>query len=240
MNILVSLLLLSSMALVGCQEKKLQPKTDDEKSFYTIGLMSGSSIKGIETSKQEREMAIQGFKDAIRGEKHQVEMEKERNKIGALFRKRSKSMSIKLKEKGKMALEKFIKEGAMKTESGIAYKVLKEGTGKMPNADSRVKVHYHGTLLDGTVFDSSVKRGQPVTFSLKGVIKCWTEGMQKIKQGGKIKLMCPAELAYGDRGAPPRIPGGSTLVFEVELLEILAPVTESKPTSSSKKPKKKK
>jgi len=82
-------------------------------------------------------------------------------------------------------------------------------------------VHYTGTLIDGTVFDSSVQRGQPATFPLNGVVKCWTEGMQQIKVGGKAKLICPSDLAYGDQGRPPQIPGGATLVFEVELLEIV-------------------
>jgi FKBP-type peptidyl-prolyl cis-trans isomerase FkpA/FKBP-type peptidyl-prolyl cis-trans isomerase FklB len=84
-----------------------------------------------------------------------------------------------------------------------------------------VKVHYHGTLTDGTVFDSSVQRGQPATFPLSGVIKCWTEGVQEIKVGGKSKLVCPSDIAYGDRGSPPKIKPGATLVFEVELLEIV-------------------
>ena len=91
----------------------------------------------------------------------------------------------------------------------------------MPTAADTVKVHYHGTLIDGSVFDSSVDRGTPATFPLNGVIKCWTEGLQKIKVGGKARLVCPADVAYGDRGSPPKIKPGSTLVFEVELLEIV-------------------
>ena len=98
---------------------------------------------------------------------------------------------------------------------------LKPGTGPSPKATDKVKVHYHGTLTDGTVFDSSVQRGQPATFALNSVIKCWTEGVQQMKVGGKSRLVCPADVAYGDRGAPPRIKPGATLVFEVELLEIV-------------------
>jgi FKBP-type peptidyl-prolyl cis-trans isomerase FkpA len=110
--------------------------------------------------------------------------------------------------------------GASKLPSGLVYTSLSEGTGASPGATDIVKAHYHGTLTDGTVFDSSVKRGQPLEFSLSGVIPCWTEGVQKMKVGGKAKLVCPSSIAYGDAGRPPTIPGGATLVFEVELLEV--------------------
>ena len=112
--------------------------------------------------------------------------------------------------------------GATKTESGIVITTIKPGTGATPKETDIVKVHYHGTLTDGTVFDSSVKRGEPATFPLNQVIKCWREGVQQIKVGGKSRLVCPPNLAYGDGGAPPIIKPGSTLVFEVELLEIVA------------------
>src|SRR5438034_565931 len=112
-------------------------------------------------------------------------------------------------------------KGAVKTPSGAVVTTLKPGTGASPTATDKVKVHYHGTLTDGTVFDSSVQRGEPITFPLSGVIKCWTEGVQQMKVGGKSRLVCPADTAYGDRGAPPKIKPGATLVFEVELLEIV-------------------
>jgi FKBP-type peptidyl-prolyl cis-trans isomerase FkpA/FKBP-type peptidyl-prolyl cis-trans isomerase FklB len=98
---------------------------------------------------------------------------------------------------------------------------MKEGKGASPKETDTVKVHYHGTLTDGTVFDSSVQRGEPATFPLAQVIPCWTEGVQRVKVGGKSRLICPANLAYGDRGAPPKIKPGATLVFEVELLDIV-------------------
>jgi FKBP-type peptidyl-prolyl cis-trans isomerase FkpA len=125
------------------------------------------------------------------------------------------------KKKGTEFLEKAAKEkGAKKTESGMIYQEVTPGTGDQPKASDTVKVNYKGTLIDGTEFDSSYKRNQPATFPLSGVIKCWTEGVQLMKVGGKAKLTCPSEIAYGDRGSPPLIKPGSTLVFEVELLSI--------------------
>lgn len=113
-------------------------------------------------------------------------------------------------------------EGAVRTDTGLVYTLLTPGTGPSPAATDTVRVHYHGTLPDGRVFDSSVDRGQPASFALDQVIPCWTEGVQRMRVGEKARLVCPAELAYGDRGAGP-IPPGSPLAFEVELLGIGAP-----------------
>ncbi len=112
--------------------------------------------------------------------------------------------------------------GAKRLESGLIITTVNEGTGPAPKATDTVKVHYHGTLPNGKVFDSSVDRGEPATFPLNGVIPCWTEGVQQMKVGGKSKLVCPADIAYGDRGAPPDIGPGATLIFDVELLGIEA------------------
>lgn len=116
--------------------------------------------------------------------------------------------------------EKAAEEGVMSTPSGLHYKVIKEGTGASPAATDRVLVHYHGTLIDGTVFDSSVDRGEPIEFGLNEVIPGWTEGVQLMKEGAKYQFYIPYDLAYGLRGSPPVIPGGATLIFDVELLEV--------------------
>ncbi len=110
--------------------------------------------------------------------------------------------------------------GAIRTPSGLVYRELRAGTGTSPLATDTVKVHYRGTLIDGKEFDSSYKTNEPVKFPLNRVIPCWTEGVQKMKVGGKSELVCPSDIGYGDRGMPPDIPGGATLVFEIELLGI--------------------
>ena len=118
--------------------------------------------------------------------------------------------------------------GTTRLPSGLVYKTLTPGNGPSPSAADKVKVNYEGRLTNGTVFDSSYKRGQPAEFPLNQVIKCWTEGVQKMKVGEKARLVCPSDIAYGDHGHPPTIPGGATLVFDVELLSI-APTTPPPP-----------
>ncbi len=110
--------------------------------------------------------------------------------------------------------------GAVKTASGLIYRELRSGSGASPTASDSVKVHYRGTLIDGTEFDSSYKRNEPAEFPLDRVIPCWTEGLQRMKIGGKSQLVCPSAIAYGESGSPPMIPGGATLVFEIELLGV--------------------
>ena len=128
----------------------------------------------------------------------------------------------KQKEGGQKFIDDYLKKNpeAKKTESGLVIHTIKEGTGAQPKETDTVEVHYHGTLTDGTVFDSSVDRGKKISFPLNRVIKGWTEGLQQVKEGGKVKLVIPSELAYGENGAPPKIPGGATLVFEVELFKV--------------------
>lgn len=199
------------------------PTTDDEKSFYALGSLLGKNISVFSLSPAELEMVKQGLTDQVTGKELKVDLEAYRPKLDELAGKRRDAQAAVEKEKAKAFLDKAATEaGAQKKESGLVYTSITEGTGAMPTASDVVKVHYKGTLTDGTAFDSSYDRGQPAEFPLGGVIKCWTEGVAMMKVGGKAKLVCPSDIAYGDRGRPPKIPGGATLVFEVELLEVVA------------------
>ena len=160
--------------------------------------------------------------DGVLGKPAQVDLRAYGPKLQELQRSRGAAAAAQEKKAGEAVLAKAAGEkGASKTPAGAVVIPLRPGTGASPSASDKVKVHYHGTLTDGTVFDSSVQRGEPITFPLDGVIRCWTEGVQQMKVGGKARLVCPSDTAYGDRGAPPRIKPGATLVFEVELLEIV-------------------
>ncbi|MFN7132109.1 MAG: FKBP-type peptidyl-prolyl cis-trans isomerase, partial [Myxococcales bacterium] len=195
-------------------------KAEQDKIFYALGAMMGGRLKSdFDLSKAELEQVKKGLTDAVEGKKLQVNVEEMQPKLGQLARERSSAKAEGEKKKGEQWAEKTAKEkGATKTESGLVYRPIKEGTGAQPAATDTVKVHYRGTLTDGTEFDSSYKRNEPATFPLNQVIPCWTEGVAKMKVGGKAQLVCPSKIAYGDMGRPPTIPGGATLVFEVELL----------------------
>ena len=211
--------------LTACNKMQMSNpslSSDDDKTIYAIGVDMGTRIKSLDLSSKEMSILKMGIDDGASSAKPQVELKTFIPKVGEMLRGRQK----KLAEKESKEAETFLKKaegtsGAQKTESGLVYVEKKVGTGDSPKASDRVKVNYHGTLRDGSVFDSTKDRGQPATFRLDRVIKCWTEGVQKMKVGGVTELYCPAPLAYGDRGAPPKIPSGAALKFEVELLEIV-------------------
>jgi FKBP-type peptidyl-prolyl cis-trans isomerase FkpA/FKBP-type peptidyl-prolyl cis-trans isomerase FklB len=197
-------------------------KSDDDKALYAIGVVLAERLAPFALNAAELELVKAGLADAVLGRERRVDPREQTAKIQQLRAARAATVAAAEKKTGDAYVVKAAAAtGARKTESGLVVTTLKPGTGPSPKATDKVKVHYHGTLIDGSVFDSSVQRGQPATFPLNGVIKCWTEGVQLMKVGGKSRLVCPAELAYGDRGAPPRIKPGATLVFEVELLEIV-------------------
>ncbi|HXI59175.1 MAG TPA: FKBP-type peptidyl-prolyl cis-trans isomerase [Polyangia bacterium] len=218
----------TTASLVGCDKLKGSsgaggaPKTEDQKTLYALGLMLGRNIGVFNLSKDELEQVKAGMSDQVLKNKPAVELEAYGPKVDGMARARQEASTVAEKGRAKQTLEAAEKEsGAIKTPSGMVFRTIKPGTGPNPAASDKVKVHYVGTLPDGTEFDSSVKRKEPATFPLNGVIKCWTEGVQRMKVGEKAKLTCPSDLAYGDSGHPPTIPGGATLIFDVELLEIL-------------------
>ncbi|NJL18189.1 MAG: FKBP-type peptidyl-prolyl cis-trans isomerase [Nitrospira sp.] len=198
------------------------PSNDDQKTLYALGLAISQSLGTFSLSETELDMVKHGLSDGVLKRPQKVDLQTFGPKIQLLQQSRLAMVAEGEKKAGAAFLTKAAAEkGATKTESGIVITPIKPGSGATPKATDTVKVHYHGTLTDGTVFDSSVKRGEPATFPLDKVIKCWTEGVQQIKVGGKSRLVCPANLAYGDAGSPPVIKPGSTLVFEVELLDIV-------------------
>ena len=197
-------------------------KTDDDKTLYALGIALSRNLSIFSLKPNELELVKQGLTDGVLDREKKVDFDAYSGKIQSLAKARSSAAADVEKKAAVDFLEKAAAEkGAKKTASGLIITEIKPGTGDAPKASDRVKVHYHGTLRDGTVFDSSVKRGEPATFPLSGVIPCWTEGVQLMKVGGKSKLVCPSSIAYGDRGSPPMIKPGAPLVFEVELLEIV-------------------
>ncbi len=197
-------------------------KTDDDKTFYALGLAMSQNLAPFNLSEKELGLVEAGLADGVLKHEKKVDLKEFGPKLNELASARMKAGAETNKKAAQPFLEKAAAEkGAKKTASGLIYTEVKAGSGDAPKASDTVKVHYTGTLSDGTVFDSSVQRGQPATFPLSGVIKGWTEGLQLMKVGGKAKLVCPSDIAYGDQGRPPQIGPGAPLVFEVELLEIV-------------------
>lgn len=232
--------LLVTTFIVSCNDKgpaATKLKSEDDKTFYAMGFMLGENLQRLNLNDQEMAALYKGIVASAKGDKPEVEMAIYQPKIQAMFKARMEAVAKKQKESGKGYIDKYLKDNptAKKLESGLVVHTLKEGTGKKPAATDTVEVHYHGTLTDGTVFDSSVDRGKTISFPLNRVIKGWTEGLQQVKEGGKVRLVIPSELGYGENGAPPKIPGGATLVFEVELFKINPEADKPKEAPKKKK-----
>lgn len=215
------------------QEKSPAFKDQKDKFSYSIGLNIGSNL-----SKQKIEinpdMVTAGIKDAIAG-KPQLTQDQIKE-VMTTFEKDMEQKQKAVGEKNAAEGARFLeenkkKEGVKTTSSGLQYKVIKEGTGPQPKATDIVTVNYRGTLINGTEFDSSYKRGEPATFPLNGVIKGWTEGVQLMKVGSKYQLFIPSQLAYGDRAVGPDVTPSSTLIFDVELLGIKPPQAAASPAA---------
>jgi FKBP-type peptidyl-prolyl cis-trans isomerase FklB len=217
------------------QEKSSQLKDTKDKVSYSIGLNIGFNL-----AKQKIPINVDAFamgiKDALAGKPQMTE-----NEVKETMTTFEKEMMDKQKsaaDKNASDGEKFLtenkkKDGVKTTASGLQYKVLKEGSGAQPGANDTVTVNYRGTLIDGTEFDSSYKRGEPATFPLQGVIKGWTEALQLMKKGSKYQLLIPPNLAYGERAMPPDIGPNSTLIFEVELMDIKPSAGGASPSPSA-------
>jgi len=203
---------------------ELQLSTQEQQASYGIGLQMGEQLASNPFEGLEISAVAAGLADAFAGAESKVS----REDLQAAFQVISERMQAAAAEQAKVLgaagqaylAENATKEGVTVTESGLHYEVITLGEGEKPTAESTVSVHYHGTLIDGTVFDSSVQRGQPAEFPVGGVIAGWTEALQLMPVGSKYKLTIPAELAYGERGAGAAIGPHATLVFEVELLAI--------------------
>jgi FKBP-type peptidyl-prolyl cis-trans isomerase FkpA len=217
------------LAVTGCQQQgsgrggggaEANPQTEEQKAFYALGFFLGRDTQVFGMTPEELEFVKAGFTAYVKGKQPVVDIEALEPTIAELARTRMRARAEKEKEKSKPFLEQAAKEqGAVRTESGLIFQSLKEGTGAQPTATDMVKVNYRVTLPDGKEVESSYKRDEPALLPLNGIVKCWNEGVQKMKVGGKARLVCPSDLLYGDRGTP-TIPGGSALVYEVELLDV--------------------
>jgi len=193
-----------------------------DKLSYSLGVSVGANLKQQGFNPEIIDDFVDGLKDIFEGKQLKIE-ETEVNKIVTEY---FQEMQKKSQQDKKDAQKKYFEQNALKEEvqeepSGLQYEILREGKGESPGLNNTVKVHYHGTFLDGRVFDSSVQREKPVTFPVNGVIKGWQEALQKMKPGSKWKLYVPSDLAYGEKGAGNAIPPHTPLLFEVELLEVV-------------------
>lgn len=219
----IKLFILVCAFCVGvCATAKSQNQmTDKEKMSYALGVNYGEQFKNLGLD-VDFDLILKGMNDGLNGANKfsMEEMQAAFQLVNETVESNQQKMLEEEKTKGAEFLAQNKKnKGVVETPSGLQYKVIKEGTGKKPTATDKVKVHYHGTLLDGTVFDSSVERGEPITFPLNQVIAGWTEGVQLMSEGSKYIFYIPSNLAYGDRGAQ-TIKPGATLIFEVELIEV--------------------
>jgi FKBP-type peptidyl-prolyl cis-trans isomerase FkpA len=198
--------------------------SDDERILYALGIALAENIAELNLTEQEFVHVAAGMRDSVSGVEPRVEMDTWGPQIQIFANERINAAVVAAAAEEKelsaaFAEEIAAEEGAERLESGVIFVPITQGDGASPTASDTVSVHYHGTLRDGSVFDSSVESGMPARFPLNGVIPCWTEGVQMLQVGGKAKLLCPSDTAYGDQGAGP-IPPGASLLFEVELLEI--------------------
>ena len=200
-----------------------------DKVSYALGLGIGQQLSDMGAKGLNIDDFSQAIKDVIAGTKPQISNEEAQSLVQTFFQEQEAKQRAAAAEKGKVAMaegqnflnENAKKEGVITLPSGLQYQVLSEGTGKKPKATDQVKCHYEGKLVDGTLFDSSIQRGEPATFGLNQVIAGWTEGLQLMKEGAKYRFFIPYHLGYGEHGAGSSIPPFATLIFDVELIEVI-------------------
>lgn len=201
---------------------RLELKTAADSASYAYGIVLAGSVKRQLSADINTDLLLAGLRAVLKGDSTLIQADD----ASKIFNDYNRQAQLKAGEAARLAGQKFLEEnkkrpGVVTTASGLQYEVLKKGTGTTsPIATDKVKVHYHGTNVDGSVFDSSVERGQPISFNLNQVIRGWTEGVQLMRVGDKFKFFIPSELAYGERSPSPKIKPHSALIFEVELLEI--------------------
>jgi FKBP-type peptidyl-prolyl cis-trans isomerase FklB len=222
--LLTTLLGIAFLFSVCHAQGKLELRDQKDKESYSLGYQFGQNLKsqGVDLN---LDVYTSGMRDAFGGKDPQMTLGEIRSTIASLQQRlmaaQQKEQAAKnLVESKAFLAENGKKEGIKTLPSGLQYKVLTAGSGKTPKAEDNVTVNYKGTLINGTEFDSSYKRGQPASFQVKGVIKGWTEALQLMKEGSKWQLFIPPELGYGERGAGPLIPPNSALIFEVELIAV--------------------
>lgn len=231
LSAVVGAVLVAGIALISFERAQGQSpaaggqlKTEQDKTWYALGVLLSRNLQSFSLTPQEVALVNAGLADGLRGRPLIANAETYGPKLQQLEQTRRAALAVGEKQRGTAYLaQAAAAKGATKTASGIVMTTLRAGTGASPKATSTVKVHYEGKLINGKVFDSSIARNEPASFPLSGVIRCWTEAVQLMKVGGKSRLVCPSDLAYGDMGSPPNIPGGATLIFEVELLAIEQP-----------------
>jgi len=225
MRVIVSCLAtLLCLGTAGAFAAAPEPTTEEQKTLYALGLAINQSLSNFTLSEAEFEIVKSGLIDGFTKRSPKVDLKAYGMKISELQLARATVIAEAEKKAGAVFLAKAAAEpGAKKTESGAILKTIKEGTGATPKITDMVKVHYQGTLIDGTVFDSTTNQSEPVMLRVNEMSKCWVEGIQHIKVGSKSRLVCPSSLGYRDKGLPPLIKPGATLVFEIELFEIIAP-----------------
>lgn len=195
----------------------------DETTLYALGVSVAKGLAGFSLTPSEAAPVMKGIADALAGKAMNVDLEAALPRLRALAKARASVLLEKEKVRGKAFRDEAAKAaGAVVLPSGLVYQETQAGSGQAPSPKDTVRVNYRGTLVDGTEFDSSARRPGPASFGVNRVIPCWSEGLQKMKVGGKARLVCPPDIAYGDRGHP-GIPPGSTLAFEVELVQVEPP-----------------